>query len=100
MDNPQDALSALLSDPAALSSAMEMAKGLFAGMQQGNAAESENKSNAPQVKQSPPEENKTRLLLALKPYLSPKRSEKVGTVLALMKGLEVLGNTSLFEWGK
>ena len=50
MDNPQDALSALLSDPAALSSAMEMAKGLFAGMQQGNAAESENKSDAPQVK--------------------------------------------------
>lgn len=104
-----DALSSLLSDPAALSAAMEMAKGLFAGAGQGTpgsperaadpsagAAVTPAPSPAPQATQ---DDDKTRLLLALKPFLSPKRSEKVGTVLTLMRAMQIMGNTTLFGNG-
>ncbi len=101
MDNSMDALSSLLSDPAALSAAMEMAKGLFAGAGQGTPSPPEN--TAPSASVLPPQEShdddKTRLLLALKPFLSPKRSEKVGTVLTLMRAMQIMGGTSLFKDG-
>lgn len=102
MDNSMDALSSLLSDPAALSAAMEMAKGLFAGAGQQSpkppegAAATPAPAPAPQVSH---DDDKTRLLLALKPFLSPKRSEKVGTVLTLMRAMQIMGNTTLFGDG-
>lgn len=109
MDNSMDALNSLLSDPAALSAAMEMAKGLFAGAGQGAPKPPENTAqisepapaHSPPPSSSPPfgEDDKTRLLLALKPFLSPKRSEKVGTVLTLMRAMQIMGSTSLFKDG-
>ena len=39
-------------------------------------------------------------LLALKPFLSSKRSDKVGTVLMLMRTMQLMGATNLFDWGK
>ena len=99
MDNSMDALSALLSDPAALSAAMEMAKGLLGGQGQNAAAPAE---STPQPKPPVPtaEDDKTRLLLALKPFLSPKRSEKVGTVIGLMRAMQVMGTILPHEEGK
>ena len=46
------------------------------------------------------EDDKTKLLLALKPFLSSKRSDKVGTVLMLMRTMQLMGATNLFDWGK
>ena len=39
-------------------------------------------------------------LLALKPFLSSMRSDKVGTVLVLMRTMQLMGATNLFDWGK
>lgn len=103
MDNPMPDLGALLSDPAALAAAMEMAKGLFAGAGQGSSSTDNVGGQPPQApppQQAPPpslpalgvgEDDKTKLLLALKPFLSPKRSEKVGTVISLMKAMQIMG---------
>lgn len=111
MDKGQELLSGLLSDPAAISAAMEMAKSLLgnantapAAPAQGASGEDGGKEPAAAVSApvSPPrggEDDKTKLLLALKPFLSPKRSEKVGTVLALMKAMQVMGAASLFDNG-
>ena len=140
MDNSQDALSALLSDPKALSAALEMAKSvlgnggaganplsaLFGGAtpsaappaagsagsaQETPAAESASaepmEGPAGAAVSGPParpvfgkEDDKTKLLLALKPFLSSKRSDKVGTVLMLMRTMQLMGATNLFDWGK
>lgn len=91
-DNLPD-LSALLSDPTALSAAMEMAKGLFAGADRGSGGgeQSAQPQQAPPAQPLPAEDDKTRLLLALKPFLSPKRSEKVGAVISLMKAMQIMG---------
>ena len=102
MDNSMDALSALLSDPAALSKAMEMAKGLLGGGQSDTPpAESPQSAPSPKPAVLPAaEDDKTRLLLALKPFLSPKRSEKVGTVISLMRAMQVMGTILPYEEGK
>ena len=110
MDNQSDILSSLLSDPAALASAMEIAKGFIGNMPKstpdsasdndGNPSDSDKTQSVPSPVKKAPDDDRTRLLLALKPYLSPKRSEKVGTVLALMKGLEMIGGASFSDWGK
>ena len=121
MDNPQDALSAILSNPEALSAALEMAKSFMGTSVQSGAAPtstppsdgggSENAeggsapagagASAPFPMPVPSgEDDKTKLLLALKPFLSPKRSEKVGTILALMRGMQMMGMAKLFDWGK
>lgn len=99
MDNSMPDLSALLSDPTALAAAMEMAKGLLSGGGQGSAAPAE---SPPPPKPPLPtaEDDKTRLLLALKPFLSPKRSEKVGTVISLMKAMQIMGTILPHEEGK
>jgi len=98
MDNSMDALSALLSDPAALSAAMEMAKGLLSG----GGQSAPDRTPSPPKPAAPPmaEDDKTRLLLALKPFLSPKRSEKVGTVIGLMRAMQVMGTILPHEEGK
>ncbi|MBQ8696282.1 MAG: hypothetical protein IJ519_01055, partial [Clostridia bacterium] len=93
MDNSMDALSSLLSDPAALSAAMEMAKGLLAGSGATQNPPATAEPVPPPAKSAPSmaEDDKTRLLMALKPFLSPKRSEKVGTVIALMRAMQMMG---------
>lgn len=138
MDNPQDALSALLSNPEALSAALEMAKTFMGsssgaggnplsallGMQAVSAAAapdaetqetpSDNKPTEAVPTVSPAasalaslsgsalgkEDEKAKLLKALKPFLSPKRSEKVDTVLMLMRTMQLFGTTNLLDWGK
>ena len=107
MDNQSDILSSLLSDPAALASAMEIAKGFIGNMPKSAPDNDDIPSDGGQVQSVPspvvkkaPDDDRTKLLLALKPYLSPKRSERVGTVLALMKGLEMIGGASFSDWGK
>lgn len=104
-DKIADPLAAILGDPAALSAAVEMAKSLLGSQ----GAQSTPEPTAPPEVQAPPaaprlpglsgEDDKTRLLLALRPFLSPKRSEKVGTVLTLMRGLQLMGGLSLFDFG-
>ncbi|MCI8589227.1 MAG: hypothetical protein HFE77_00705 [Clostridiales bacterium] len=136
MDNPQDALSALLSNPEALSAALEMAKTFMGSSGAGgnplsallstpatSAAVSEadkQETSAGEIKaESVPavssaasalaslsgaalgkEDEKTKLLKALKPFLSPKRSDKVDTVLMLMRTMQLFGTTNLLDWGK
>lgn len=101
MDNPMPDLSALLSDPTALAAAMEMAKGLFAGQSSGGGTTGQPSPPVPAAKPvSPPEDDKAKLLLALKPFLSPKRSEKVGTVISLMKAMQIMGTILPHEEGK
>lgn len=111
MDKGQELLSGLLSDPAALAAAMEMAKSFLgnagtapASSVQGGSGEDGGKEpaapvSAPVGLPQSQDDDKTKLLLALKPFLSPKRSEKVGTVLALMKAMQVMGASSLFDNG-
>ncbi len=122
-NNPQDALSAILSNPAALSAAMEMAKSFLGSQPSPPADAREQESTQPASEPQPASESQTqpqssatavpplaalmggddeksKLLLALRPFLSPKRSEKVGTVLALMRALQMMGGSSLFDFGR
>ena len=137
MDNPQDALSALLSNPEALSAALEMAK-TFMGSSSGaggnplsallgtpaasatvpEAEKQETPADGVKTESVPAvtpaasalaslsgaalgkEDEKTKLLKALKPFLSPKRSDKVDTVLMLMRTMQLFGATNLLDWGK
>ena len=114
MDNPQDALSTLLSDPAALSAAMELAKNFLSSSPAQPAPEKAADTPPPTGEAGPAplsglggmlagagqEDDKAKLLLALKPFLSPKRSEKVGTVLTLMRAMQMMGAASIFDFGK
>lgn len=115
MDNTQDALSALLSNPEALSRAMDIAKTFMASSPPQNppSQPTEQASAPPPMPTEPvgaqpptsrpsmpsqPQDDNTRLLLALKPFLSDKRSEKVGAVLALMRAMQLMGMADLFDW--
>ena len=108
MAEAQDALSALLSNPEALSKAMDIAKTFMASAPASppNAEPQEKPPEsapasavkAPQLQMQPQDDN-TRLILALKPFLSEKRSKNVGTVLALMKAMQLMGATELFNTG-
>lgn len=140
MDNSQDALSALLSDPKALSAALEMAKSVL-----GNGGAGANPAFGPVRRTTPvcrpaccwfcrigsrnaccrvcvcrayggpagaavsgppampvfgKEDDKTKLLLALKPFLSSKRSDKVGTVLMLMRTMAADGRYESVRLGE
>lgn len=115
MDNTQDALSALLSNPEALSRAMDIAKSFMASTPPQNPPSPPTEqtgappptptepTSAPSPMPKPsapsqPQDDNTRLLLALKPFLSDKRSEKVGAVLALMRAMQLMGMADLFDW--
>lgn len=102
MDNTQDALSALLSNPEALSRAMDIAKSFMASTPPQNPPTPTEQTSAPPMPKpsapSQPQDDNTRLLLALKPFLSDKRSEKVGAVLALMRAMQLMGMADLFDW--
>ncbi len=113
MDNTQDALSALLSNPEALSRAMDIAKTFMASSPPQNPpSQPTEPAGAPPPTEpvgappptpkpsmpSQPQDDNTRLLLALKPFLSDKRSEKVGAVLALMRAMQLMGMADLFDW--
>lgn len=110
MADAQDALSALLSNPEALSKAMDIAKTFMASPPEGAAPTPETKPAEPQTipAASLPkptsglgaQDDNTRLILALKPFLSEKRSKNVGAVLALMRAMQMMGAADLFDWGK
>lgn len=92
MDELSEKLNEILSDPQSMNRIGEMAKSLF-----GEAAE-EPKKEAPDIakitslinrfKNSGVSENQ-RLLLALKPHLSPTRQKKVDTAVKILKLLEI-----------
>ena len=114
MAEAQDALSALLSNPEALSKAMDIAKTFMSSApppppdaepqeKPQEKPQEEPQESAPVSTARPPrtqmqsQDDNTRLLLALKPFLSEKRSKNVGTVLALMRAMQLLGATELFD---
>lgn len=104
MDNLSEKISSLLSDPAALDQIRNMAEGLFA----------DNKPEAPpQINPTKEEEalpnidfgkmlsvmgslknsatdERSRLLLALKPHLSPKRQERADKAVKILRLLDLL----------
>lgn len=116
MADAQDALSALLSNPEALSKAMDIAKTFMASPPQEAQPTAMPQAPAPQPNPGaePPapqapiplpkptggaaQDDNTRLILALKPFLSEKRSKNVGAVLALMRAMQLMGAADLFDW--
>ncbi len=111
MAEAQDALSALLSNPEALSKAMDIAKTFMASPSQAPppTAEAQTPEPKPTAEAQTPlplpkqtggvaQDDNTRLILALKPFLSEKRSKNVGAVLALMRAMQLMGAADLFDW--
>lgn len=108
-------LSALLSDPGGLEQIKNMAAGLFGGGGEAQKAQPEpQREESPfgdidiasvarimgKLKSKSGENEKTRLLLALKPHLSNERQKRVEKAVKILKLLELapmLGELGLFS---
>ncbi len=102
MDDLKEQLSAILSDPSAIERLKDMAAGLFAS----DDGSSESPPAAPAAptlplgeiaslmpiisKLSSGEDERTRLISALKPFLSERRSSRADTALKLLKIIDIL----------
>ncbi len=101
-------LSALLSDPEGLNRIKNMAEGLFGGGENPFAQASFEKGDdtaeespfpdldigkvmgvISRLKKGEKENDKTRLLLALKPHLAPERQRRVDTAVKILKLLDL-----------
>lgn len=102
MDDLNEKITALLSDPSALEGIRSMAAGLLGGSEK---AEPEPKPNVfpemPDIDigrlmsimgrlKNNETDDRTRLLLALKPHLSEKRRERVDKAVKILKLLDML----------
>ena len=81
-DNPMDMLGSLLSNPDAVSAVGK----LFSGMQN-NSENTETATDSLQIPDfsSVADDNGTRLLYALEPYLSTKRRGNIGQIVQAVK---------------
>lgn len=105
-----DMLGRVLQNPEALGSIMKLAQGLknndnTAPAPQRNDSEDtipeddENQGEQNTVSQIPRlfnhDENRTRLLIALKPYLGKNRREKVDSIMNMLQLMELAGSANL-----
>lgn len=94
MDELSEKLGEILSDPSSVARIGEMAKSLFGEQSHENQQENEQPdmmkimSLINKFKNSGKTENE-RLLLALRPHLSPPRQKKVDTAVKILKLLEL-----------
>lgn len=103
MDDLSEKISSLLSDPAALENIRNMAQGLLGGAAapEPPKAEQSEESLIPNIDigkiisvmgrlQNSKTDERSRLLLALKPHLSAKRQERVDRAVKILKLLDML----------
>lgn len=110
-------LGRVLQNPEALGSIMKLAQGLMNGGGEGVAPQpqqsTQNAQNTPDTPDMPEgdmreaiskselprlfvhDENRTRLLAALKPYLGKSRREKVDYILNILRVMELAGSANL-----
>ncbi|MBQ6816752.1 MAG: hypothetical protein IJP26_05955 [Clostridia bacterium] len=102
MDNLSEKISSLLSDPAALDQIRNMAEGLFADNKTPAEPQINPAEEAPlnfdfgkmlsvmgKLKSTATDE-RSKLLLALKPHLSPKRQERADKAVKILRLLDLL----------
>ncbi len=105
-----EALKGILNDPEALSGVMKIAKNMM-GQKPENSEEEDGDIREEEVlkkeetinrKESPPKteysnENRTKLLYALKPYLNESRREKIDYILNIMKMIHLASDMNLLQ---
>lgn len=113
MDELSEKLAGLLNDPDTMSRVKQMAESLLGGSGEDEEKQEQNSINdmlgADELKtimsimgkmKNQGEDNRTRLLLSLKPHLSEPKREKVDTAVKILKIIEflpLLRDTGLFK---
>lgn len=101
MDDLNEKITALLSDPSALENIRNMASGLLGGAEAPQSAPPEAAVEMPNIDigrlmsvmgrlNNGKTDERTKLLLALKPHISEKRRERVDNAVKILKLLDML----------